>query len=178
MGERRAAEYSEVNISIIFRKTVWIVVLGFILLKSLSAIEIMNVVFNFYDCKGQRCAPPRPGKPSLAEKIQMENNMAHFGIKFNLPVSLASDVINGGSREFTISTNGVEPPVVQTLVGSAILSEQVVFNEGDSFSVSLVDIDASHNRGPSSTAFTGTVLDDVAPPAPGLITMGEKVQLD
>jgi hypothetical protein len=135
----------------------------------------MNVVINFYDCKGHKHVPARPGKPSLGEKIQMENSMAHFGIKFNLPVPGASDV---ATRELTITTNGVEPPVVQTLVGTALLSDQVVFSDGDTFSVTLVDIDGHAQRSPASAAFTGTVIDDVAPPTPGLITMGEKVQLD
>lgn len=101
--------------------------------------------------------------------------MAQFGIKFGLPAPGAVDV---ATRELSITTNGAEPPVVQTLAGMVNISEEVTFNDGDSFSVVLVDIDGHGNRSQPSAAFTGTVVDDVAPPIPGEVTLAEKRQID
>jgi hypothetical protein len=135
----------------------------------------MNVIFNFFDCKGERKAPPRPHKPSLAEKVQMENSVADFGIKLSLPVPGASDV---ATRLLTVTVNGGDPPILQTLLGSALVSDQLVLHDNDTVVATLVDVDGHNNHSPASAAFSFTVIDDVAPPAPGALGIAEKVQLN
>lgn len=135
----------------------------------------MNINFNFFDYSKRCSPPPRPKKPTLGEKIQMGDSMAQFGVRFGLPVSGASDV---ATRELTITVNGVDPPVLQTLTAGSLLSDQVVFNDGDNYSVSLVDIDAHGNRSPASAALVGVVVDSIPPPMPNMVNVAEVVQID
>ncbi len=101
--------------------------------------------------------------------------MSQFGIKFGLPPVGASDV---AKRELTVTVNGIDPPQVVTMTGQPLLSDEMVFNADDVLSVSLVDIDAHDNRSPASAALVYTVTDDIPPPAPGVLSVGEKRQID
>jgi hypothetical protein len=109
----------------------------------------------------------------LAEKRQTA--MSQFGLKFSLPAPGASDV---ATRELTITVNGGDPPTVKSYPGSALITDELIFNADDALSLTLVDIDGHGNRSPASAAFVYTVVDDVPPPAPGSVGVSEKRQID
>src|SRR5262245_29555812 len=113
---------------------------------------------------GEPPPPPRPRRVFLAEKVQL--NMAQFAIKFGLPAPGASDV---AQREVTCTVNGGDPPLVRTYPEATLTTDEWIFNADDQVSVSLVDVDEHNNRSQPSAAFVFTVVDDVAPPAPGQV---------
>jgi hypothetical protein len=124
-----------------------------------------------------RCnvAPPRPGRVFLASKRETE--MAKFGLKFGLPPAGASDVTQGGSRELSITVGGQDVPQVVTLPGAAMETDELTFESDAVLSLTLVDIDKSGNRSQPSAIFNYTVVDDVAPPQPGQLSVAAKRQL-
>lgn len=105
--------------------------------------------------------------------------MASFGITFALPAPGASDV---AQRELSLTVNGGDPPQVRTYPSSAatpaLLSDEWVLADNDRVVATLVDIDGHGNRSGSSAALTFTVLDDVAPPPPGVLGVAAKRQID
>jgi hypothetical protein len=101
--------------------------------------------------------------------------MATFGYKFGLLPPVVSDV---ATREVTVTVNGIDPPTKREFPGTAVITDEFVFNLNDNVAVTAVDIDGSGNRSESSAALTFVVTDDVPPPAPGLITIAEHRQID
>ena len=101
--------------------------------------------------------------------------MAQFGIKFGLPMPGASDVVQ---RELTVTVNGGDPPLVRTYQAPAAISDEWVFNDADHVVAFLVDIDGRGNRSQASAAFILDIVDDIAPPAPGNLSVVEKRQID
>ncbi len=101
--------------------------------------------------------------------------MAKFGIVFALPTPGASDV---AQRELTVTVNGGDPPLVQTMQGAVLVSDEMVFTDADELSVTLVDIDEHGNRSQPSAAFSYSVVDDVPPPQPGDLGVSAKRQID
>ena len=110
---------------------------------------------------------------TLGEKRQLD--MAHFGITFAFPAAGASDV---AQRELTVTVNGGDPPLTRTYPAPADKSDEWVFSDGDSLVATLIDIDGHGNRSQPSAAFSYSVVDDVAPPAPGALGVSDKRQID
>jgi uncharacterized lipoprotein YbaY len=100
--------------------------------------------------------------------------MDRWGITFSLPEPGAADVVK---RELTVSITGVDEPIVQNLSGKALSSDQIEVDEDAELSVTLVDIDNAGNRSQPSAALVYKVVDDVPPPAPGTVSVGNKVEL-
>lgn len=117
--------------------------------------------------------PPRPRQVHLGAKRQID--MASFGIKFGFKAPGASDVVQ---RELSVTVNGGDPPLVRTYSGPVLESDEWVFQANDALVAVLVDIDGTGNKSPASSAFSYTVTDDIAPPAPGDITVVDKRQID
>ncbi len=101
--------------------------------------------------------------------------MANFGVTFGLPATTVSDVAN---RELTVTVNGGDPPSSRTYLGTAILSDEWVFADGDNVSVTLVDIDGHNNRSQPSAAFVFVVTDTVPPPQPNSVGVNSVRQID
>ena len=101
--------------------------------------------------------------------------MATFGLKFALPPPGASDV---NQRELSVTVNGIDTPEVHTYSGTTLLTDEIVYNADDSLVLVLVDIDGHGNRSQPSPALAYDVVDDVPPPAPGVIGVSEKRQID
>lgn len=93
---------------------------------------------------------------------QFGDNMARFKVRVLLPATRPADRVT--SREVTITTNGGQPQV-QTVAPDA---GQFDFfgNEGDSVSVSLVDLDQAGNRSAARNGTT-TITDTIPPQQPG-----------
>lgn len=102
--------------------------------------------------------------------------MARFGLTFNLPAP--ANPADVAQRKLTVVTNGQTPGAEQALAGTATVSQEVEFNQDDTFSVTLKDADASGNWSNASQEFTGSVTDDIAPAAPGEIALASKRQID
>lgn len=134
----------------------------------------MGVIIDFSGSIKIRCdkAPPRPARVTLAEKEELD--MDRFGLTFFLPPA-GNDV---ETRELSITVNGQDPPTVKTY-GKPFpaTTEQLIFNQDDELSLTLVDIDDAGNRSPASAALSVTVNDDVAPDAPGNLGVASKVEL-
>jgi hypothetical protein len=86
--------------------------------------------------------------------------MGYLAIKFPLPKPAAPVA----QRELTVVVNN-QPARVYLLPGDALVSDQILFANKDSFRVSLVDIDASGNRSPASKVFSDEV--STLPAKPG-----------
>lgn len=104
--------------------------------------------------------------------------MSQFRYKFTLPPPGATDV---ASRELSIQVAGQDAPQVVVLPGDALQTDFIgPFDMGAALKVSLVDIDSATptpNRSVPSDAFEFTVIDDVAPPKPGMIGVAESQQV-
>jgi hypothetical protein len=109
---------------------------------------------------------------SLGEKKEL--GMSQFGLKFTLPAPGASDV---ATRELTITVNGGDPPQVKLYPGATLVTDEMIFNQDDTLSITLVDVDGAGNRSPASAAFVYTVTDDVPPPQPGSVGVTDKRQI-
>ena len=109
---------------------------------------------------------------SLGEKRQV--NMTQFGIILNLPPVGASDV---AKRELSV-TVGTAEPVIKVMDGQPLKSDELIFNADDEVVVTLTDIDGHNNRSPHSAPLSFKVVDDVAPPAPGDLSVFAKRQID
>lgn len=79
-----------------------------------------------------------------------------------LPGKSADDVV---SRELTVSVGGADPVMV-TLAGDTVNSQEMAGEQGAAISGSLVDIDDAGNRSPARD-FSFTLQDTIAPPQPG-----------
>lgn len=85
-------------------------------------------------------------------------------VTISLPKPGASDV---ASRELRVSLNGGE--ATKTELEKDALEASFTCDASTKFSITLVDIDASGNRSPESSALEGTAEDTFAPPAPGAL---------
>lgn len=90
-----------------------------------------------------------------------ENNMLNFVL--NLPAPGAPDVV---SRELKVNFGGND--YVEVLSGDSIKSANYLGEDNAVVTVSLVDIDDAGNRSDASES-TFTLVDTIAPPAPGAI---------
>jgi hypothetical protein len=90
--------------------------------------------------------------------------MKYLAIKFPLPKPAAPVA----QREVSVTVNN-GPARVSTLPGAALVSEEMIFRAGDTYSVTLVDIDANGNRSTRSKAMNGNVKEDMTPATPAQI---------
>jgi hypothetical protein len=110
----------------------------------------------------------------LFKKRQID--MSKFGITFSVPASTVNDV---ASREVLVKfTNPAGDNVVKTLQGNAVVTEEYVLDDGQTVQVAVRDTDQKGNVGPYSPMFEYNVVDDVAPPAPGMVGVSAKRQID
>lgn len=98
--------------------------------------------------------------------------MNFFGIKFKLP----APAVPVAKREMTVVINS-EPATVYTLPGSALVSDEIVFAETDSYNVSLVDVSETGHRSPVSPVQRGSIADELCPAAPAMPETGDKRHL-
>lgn len=100
----------------------------------------------------------KPGKVFLV--VRKEDSMLKFVLV--LPAPSASDVID---RKLTVQIGSTEP-IVYSIDGAGLESEELSGEAGDIITGSLVDIDDAHN-GSEPRDFTFTLSDTIAPPQPG-----------
>jgi hypothetical protein len=113
---------------------------------------------------------------SIARKEQLA--MGKFGYTFKLPTLFAPDV---AKREFVVKPSNADEfvvPAVQAL--NQPVSEELVFSDEGSPTISLMlrDVDSSGNVGATSEPLEFQVNDDVAPPAPGALSIANKRQVE
>ncbi len=103
---------------------------------------------------------PKPGLVGLSVLSQGEDGMLKFVL--TLPEKGASDVV---SRELTVSVDGGEP-VVFTLAGDVVESQEFEAADGAAVTGTLVDVDDAGNKS-EAREFTLVLVDTIAPPQPG-----------
>ena len=93
-------------------------------------------------------------------------------LNFQLPTKSASDVV---TQELSVAINGVASVVLGNfaadLTETGFIGE---FNDNDALSITVVDIDGAGNRSPASEPALYTLVDDVAPPQPGMVGVMSK----
>ena len=129
----------------------------------------MNVTFNFYFgcCFRKVVAKPNPVKILAKRKTNMK-----WELNFQLPTKSASDVV---TQELSVAINGVASVVLGNfaadLTETGFIGE---FNDNDALSITVVDIDGAGNRSPASEPALYILVDDVAPPQPGMVGVMSK----
>lgn len=116
-------------------------------------------------------APPKPGRLSLASKREIA--VSRFAFTFNLPTPSASDV---ATHEVTAKVTG-KPDATKSYPVGTLVTGEWEFDMNDEVSLRTVEIDGAGNRSPASDPLTFVVVDDVAPAAPGVLSVASKRQL-
>jgi hypothetical protein len=101
--------------------------------------------------------------------------MSQLQYTVQFPVPGASDVTNGGQREFHLLVNGADANL--PALDGAAMQTQFIVNDGDAYEFWLVDIDKSKNRSPESDHISDTAKDTFAPPKPGALGVVNVIQL-
>lgn len=128
------------------------------LLVILTAMLIYGLVYFFKNYLKKKL--PRPGLVGLSVLSQGESGMLKFVL--TMPEKGASDVV---SRELTVSVDGAEP-VVFTLTGDVVESQEFEAADGAAVTGTLVDVDDAGNKS-EAREFTFVLVDTIAPPQPG-----------
>lgn len=109
-----------------------------------------------------------PGRLSIHKKEETDMG---FNYTFNMPAP--NTAVDWAKREIIATVNGVEQPPVAVEPKDAALSPAILFADNDNVSIAVADTDDANNR-TVGEAITFLVVDDVAPGAPGVLSINSK----
>ncbi len=140
--------------------------------KTIEIPELTRIAVALERLADHFCNPPKPGSPTVQVISQIQIKETTM-LKFNVTLPAFDDANPNDNdvvtRRLTVSVQGGPVITVDSAADvTTVENDGFVGNNGETVTLSLVDIDAAGNQSAPSEAGV-TLADVIPPPAPGAI---------